>query len=137
VQPEKSFRRARRRLSVGGLGARRLAYRWAEPTLRTRLRSATKCVKTRMRRTVAQAKKEDLVSCSCRDTRIPCPKPARFRRECGAGFGYGLSSLISMSLKRTSIGSFQTWICRAMIPSFSNFGSSRSIIWVPFRSMVT
>ena len=42
-----------------------------------------------------------------------------------------------MSLKRTSIGSFQTWTCSAMIPSLSNFGSSRSMIRVPFRSMVT
>ncbi len=42
-----------------------------------------------------------------------------------------------MSLNRTSIGSGQTWICRAMIPSLSNFGSSRSMIRVPFKSIVT
>jgi hypothetical protein len=137
VQQEKSLCRARRRLSVGVLGAQPLAYRWAEPTLRTHLRSATKCVKTRMRRTVGQTKEENVVSCFCRDARMPCPNRAAFRHKSDARFGHGLSSLISMSLKRTSIGSFQTWICRAMIPSFSNFGSSRSIIWVPFKSMVT
>jgi hypothetical protein len=49
----------------------------------------------------------------------------------------GLSSLLSMSLNRTSIGCGQTWIWSALIPSLSNFESSRSMIRVPFKSIVT
>lgn len=46
------------------------------------------------------------------------------------------SSVISMSLKRTSMGG-PTWTCKAMTPSSSNFSSVRSMMRVPLKSIVT